>query len=1031
MAKIPLLFLGNRWDLLVKRLIESIEQDNLDPFTLRLVIVPDGNIKSWVLQQMALHSSRGGVAGIKILSWQEAVRYLLDRTGKELSYLELYLSVYEALQNSSEAEIAQYLEKSPEKLTDLAQELSDLFSTYGYYEPKYLEGDDWQRRLLKKLFVEGPWKMPIQLLDQKVDAGPVYCFGCDFLPPAVWDFLFKLPQLEIFHFSPCSSYWGDVCTDRERRNLSRHWKKQRVSEEKLHELDEYLRDGHPLISNWGKLGRDTLNILDRYELHVEEIYDPLEGAGGLKQLQRDLLLYERSEFLEGDRTLWINQTGSSRLREIQVLRDEVLRAKDRGISFADMSVLAPDLGEYAPLIELVFSDPEFEIPFRMSCIDTLPFSSYWQGFKKLILLSKSRWEVDRLLELFENTAFRKKQGWDLERLDLIRGWIHDARIQWGRNQEQRKTVLDSLLGEETERGLRGTWEEGADRAVQGLVYLFPEDWAEIPSPSPISGVGLGQADELEELFSLLEELQNDLAPLADSSKRSLLSWVQILENLAEKYFGNDESSPLHEIFYAIRYASDVISSEFPFSALTHLFDRKAEGQIGGSLLHAVRFSSLKEGSTSSCRALFVIGLDEESFPRKNTPSSLDLMRGQKNGPPTASEKDRYLFLQAILSATDQICISYGHISPEDGKDIGPSILVQELQTYLNKKVSTVTHPGFALHVKCFQEPFYQSRSRKAFRAAKIYYGSKEPLEFWRPFDYRPEVVLPEGEITLSLRDLAALFRQPWKFYLQKVMNFSFEEEEDQNWEDFEIDFKKRAQILRSSLKQPLEEVIDTLDQKNRFPVGLFGEMARTKLEETHAEWKENLKGFGLENEALRTLRLRDMRDGEFDFPPIQLEWDRLKVQIQGEIKLCTVLGPVHVSDDALPSFLRSWPEHLAALVALQTKSIFPLKKGVPKIVESPLKALRKCVELYFLGLQTPLPLVSEWADPILRKTSDELQKKIENPETRIPDIAFDWVNARIGKPNAEAIFTAWGNYLREALGELINLYPTRGKNGEI
>ena len=87
------------------------------------------------------------------------------------------------------------------------------------------------------------------------------------------------------------------------------------------------------------------------------------------------------------------------MREIQVLHGEILRAHgEQSIPLSEMLVLAPDIKVYAPLVEFVFSD----IPYRLSGIDPLAKSPYWQGIQRLLAVASSRWEVDRLLELFEN-----------------------------------------------------------------------------------------------------------------------------------------------------------------------------------------------------------------------------------------------------------------------------------------------------------------------------------------------------------------------------------------------------------------------------------------------------------------------------------------------------------------------------------------------------------------------------------------------------------------------------------------------------
>ena len=700
----------------------------------------------------------------------------------------------------------------------------------------------------------------------------------------------------------------------------------------------------------------------------------------------------------------------------------------RGIPFSEMAVLAPNLEVYAPLIELVFSDPELEIPYRMSDIDQLARDPFWQGFKRLLKLARSRWEADTLLELFENSTFREKQHWDLERLGQIRKWISSAKIRWGRDPEQLKSSLTETLGKPVEPTSRGTWDEGAERIVSGMVYLFPEEWTDLPSLSPISGVGLGDADEVEGLLSLIEELQRDLLPLSDPSPRSLESWAQILTDLAEKYLG---SGGLDEILYSVRSAGEKISGEFPFSSLSHLFERRKSGSVGSHLLHAVRFASLKEGMITPCRALFLIGQDEKSFPSAYTASSLDLLRGTKEAPPFSFERDRYLFLEAISSVKDLLVVSFGHISPEDGKERGPSIVVRELLSYLEENVSECTHPSFPLHARCFQGDS-QSMSRRDFRAAQIFYSPKEPLKFLRPFDQRPSPIDLEGEMTVSLKDLTSLFRHPWRFYLQKIHHMRIEEGEKENWEDFEVDFIKRSQILKESFRQPLNAVIGKFEQKGGFPLGMFGEIAEKNLKETFDEWSENFRLFELEGSSLHPLHLRDLPSGEFEFPPLEVPFRGALIKIVGDVKYCSKRGPLHIGDDSMSALLKGWPEYLVALCTLQSNSLFCLRSGKVKSVSLPLEALRNCLDLYFLGLQAPLPLISDWVEPLLRKEDPkDLQKKIDAKRTMFEDPVHDWLLSRIEEPSAEAIFSAWMPYLKNCLSALIDLYPTRGKHGTV
>ena len=1048
MATASHLFLSNRLDFLACELARALEQDDCNPLTQRVILVPDASMKPWLLRQIVQYSEKKGVAGIKVLAWQEGMRFFSDKSAKDPRYLELYLFIYEYLKKDLSTEVAAYSGGNVKRLLDLSKELAKLFLSYGFYGSELLlscqETNDWQKNILQKIIEGGKWKFPLQNLSAQAVKGAVFCFACDGMPAGFWDFLLKLPRFSAYLFSPCLSFWGDLCSTREKRSLVKYGKKRNVSETHLEELDRYLENCHPLLANFGKLGRETLQVLDLYDLQIEESYDLLDAGEPtlLKTVQADLLYgeipLEKREIAPGDRSIRLSLTGASRLREIQVLKDEIIRVQQEGIALSEMLVLAPNLEIYGPLIEWVFSDPESSIPYCLSEIDLLSKNGYWQGLKQLLSLSTSRWESDVVIKLIENPSFRLKQGWDLERLDQIRLWIREAKIRWGQSGEQKEKIVSDLFEKKIEGRMHGTWEEGIDRMLQGLIYLFPPEKEQLPQPSPISGIDMGDADALEEFLYVIETLRRDLAPLTDSKERRLESWADILEAIADTYLAVEGEKDLagrgavEEIISSLRYVQSSLGPiEFPFSALEELFNRKSTGQIGSTLLHAVPIAPLSEGAITPCRALFLIGQDEESFPRSASPSSLDLLRGKKEAPPLPPDRDRYLFLQAICSVQEKMIISYGHISPEEGKEMSPSLLVQELISYIKShfegEIATTVHPSFNLHPRCFQELECQSTSPTAFRAAQIFYGPKEGLQFWPPFDQRPPLHLPEGEITLSVRDLKALFRHPWKFYMTKILQMAIAEKPEENWEEYEVDFIKRAQILRTSLHQPLEAVIQKSEGDGTFPVGLFGVVARQEMGHIAEEWKGNLADLGLAKESLSSIRLSDTHSDSL--PPVEIQWERLKVKIVGEVSFCSSLGPLHIGDDSLPALFRSWPEHLVALCALQSNTIFCIRSGKPKQVASPHDALRRSLELYFLGLQTPLPLVSEWVEPLLRKGGEELEKKFEGGQGLIEDPIYDWVLDRTGELSAEPICSAWGPFLKETLIDLIQLYPSRSKKG--
>ena len=186
--------------------------------------------------------------------------------------------------------------------------------------------------------------------------------------------------------------------------MHRYWKKKKVSEQSLQALEEYLQDGPKNLASWGKLGRETLKLINRFELQIEERYLPINPDSLLKRIQHDLLTFQSSKQLQSDDSIQVFLTGSSKLKEVENLKDEILKLN---IPYHEISVLAPDISEYVPLLEFVFAD---QIPYRISGYDITTQSLFKQGLLFLLKVFTGRWDREELLSLFDAPSFSRKHN---------------------------------------------------------------------------------------------------------------------------------------------------------------------------------------------------------------------------------------------------------------------------------------------------------------------------------------------------------------------------------------------------------------------------------------------------------------------------------------------------------------------------------------------------------------------------------------------------------------------------------------------
>jgi hypothetical protein len=211
---------------------------------------------------------------------------------------------------------------------------------------------------------------------------------------------------------------------------------------------------------------------------------------------------------------------------------------------------------------------------------------------------------------------------------------------------------------------------------------------------------------------------------------------------------------------------------------------------------------------------------------------------------------------------------------------------------------------------------------------------------------------------------------------------------------------------------------------------MLGEAVRLEVTEKMHEWQELLAEWNLKPFCL--VFREDCTEGHWEgeryvAPPIELRWDQLTVRLIGEIQQASFKGLISSYDDQIGGLVKIWPEALGVACALQAPQIWMLKSGKSKTIQNPLEALKGYIAYYFRSLKAPSPLLSDWADALLRKGADELEKKMEKG-SQFEDPVIDWVLARAKMPTAAEIFAVWGEDLRAIFQEAIALYPVRGKH---
>lgn len=834
-----------------------LAQPQADPLAPARVVVPSQGMGRWLTLQLA---RRQGIA--MHLEIQLPARFVWDLARQLLGALppqsafnpatlawRLYDWLCEDAHLARAPRLARYLEGGDERRRlALAARIADVFDQYLLYRDDWLAAwergatldlgadEDWQALLWRELTADGhPHRARLlgELLARLHDDAPLpglperlLVFGISSLPPhhlRVLEGLARHVHVVLFALNPSREAWGDI---RDIRELAR--------EEGQGPDDWYLDVGHPLLASLGKQGRDFFDALFALAsgeggqdtgLYADDA--GLRDDSLLHALQNDILrLHTRAPearlaLREGDRSLEVHVCHSP-LREVEVLHDQLLArfAADPGLSPDQVVVLTPDIERYAPYIEAVFAGREGAaaratpaIPYSLADRSLRAELPLVGAFLDLLGLPDSRFAAEELLAWLEHPALAVRAGIEADDLPLLRDWLRDAGVRWGRDAEHRERL--GLPGDEA-----FGWRQGLDRLLLG--FAAPPQLAGDRPPLlggtwPLDALEGARGQLLGRLAAFVQRLAAFAAELA--RPRALADWADTLQGLLDLLFDEREAGDtlllLSQACAALRVHAEAARIQRPLPvALVRqqlMVTLEQGGSVGGFLTGAVTFCTMVPMRSLPFRQVCLLGLDDGAFPRRTPSAGFDLItRHPRRGDRARRLDDRYLLLETLLSARDGLYLSYVGRDPRDNAPLPPSVLVSELLESIDltaeagpRRVSqqvTFAHPLQPFAPGNFAGGGWQGFAAPWHRAAQRL--ASPPAA--PPAPFAASLPAPEGNdwLTLEPARLVQCFRHPARFLLEQRLGLRLPEEEETlaSDEPFELERSALTGLRRLALE---------------------------------------------------------------------------------------------------------------------------------------------------------------------------------------------------------------------------------------
>jgi exonuclease V gamma subunit len=329
----------------------------------------------------------------------------------------------------------------------------------------------------------------------------------------------------------------------------------------------------------------------------------------------------------------------------------------------------------------------------------------------------------------------------------------------------------------------------------------------------------------------------------------------------------------------------------------------------------------------------------------------------------------------LTLAKNYLIFSHQRIHPEDGKNQGPSLLIDELNHYLVKRgvssgMMKIDHPTFPFDRHYFSpEAKVKKWSQTEFLAAKAHYFP-QPIDshffHFKPFD--PPSPL---EISIDIRQLKKLARNPLQFYFNETLKIYLNEEEDDEEMEFIISHLRKAILRKKMIHAPVEHVMRQMSSQGKLPRGLFQEVAARELEEETEDLLKQLKGFGVRSDEIHAVRFSPALS-------IPISGSRV-VHITGKLEDVTSKGLLAHVDNDLKGLVKVWPLYLIyRCLNPENRFLLLTKKGVQKEIplEDPQAALASYLDYFFLAAQRPSLLMPQFAKALLEGGDEELKSAL-------------------------------------------------------
>lgn len=705
------LFISSNTNKLSKQLCTNSKKHSDNPFDKQIIITQNEGINQWLKIQFA---KENGVFSnfdfIKPNNFVNNVFWLAEITSQdEYNTEKIRWYIYKILSTDSLLEkhgvLKSFLEDDELKIIQLATKIADLFDQYLIYRSDYINlwnnheqivttrkdlqaHADWQKDIwnelkgnftfedkvglaqhLQKAFNQEAF---IHKLKSRYDR--ISIFGLSILTPFHLDVFSKVSEhieVDFYLFNPApNEYWYDETGKKSITKIERYTKKS---------ADElFLKSGNPLLSNWGKTGKDLFNQLydANEELEVTNLDSDYSRSEGnlLSKLQSEIketVVDEDDLFhdeLIEDSSILINSCFSP-IREIEELLLYVNDLVSKGAQLDEVLVVVNDIELYSPYIKSIFDNSS--IPFNIAGAKFSNQESISKALTEFLSFNYEDINNIKLVSLLRHDLIKSK--YQISDLEFIEKLISDLNFRFGIEGSKEDSSDLVSFKSAVEKLILGY--STAHQQINNSIYPL-RDYSDSDYLEVFKFVGF-----VNDLILYLKNRPNS-ASLEDWSVFFQEEIIDRFFNISDDYL--EERIVINEHLRILQDLSNELDS-IKFETVRRAFLDSLVNNIKSSqfISGKLTFTSLIPLRGVPYKHIAILGMNQSDFPRTETPISYDLsLLDRRRGDRNVKESDKYLFLEYLFAAQSSLYLSYVGRDQKDLSDKPASIIIDEFEDYI-------------------------------------------------------------------------------------------------------------------------------------------------------------------------------------------------------------------------------------------------------------------------------------------------------------------------------------------------------------